>query len=466
MADLRASGRAVASFWATMRPFPAVLLVLAVAFASCRAAPEAEKPNIILMLADDLGYGDLGCTGHPYAKTPSIDRLASEGTVFLNFYQAGATCVPTRTALMTGRFPATFPNNLLHFGFEGATTVTELLRQKGYRTGHFGKWHIGPDHTPGTYGIDSVAVMGGPPGSAQGRDAAVVNAATEFIRANREQPFYVNIWFHSVHYKIYPHASFRAPFAYLTVRRTDFPNPDMQDHFNAYEALGADLDEGMRNYLGEVLQLDSQVGRVLKAIDDSELRDNTIVVFTSDNGPGRCTAVTGPNSVELKENLLGSAGPFRGRKQSFYDGGVHQSLIIRWPGHVTEGRVDSTSVIAGVDWLPSLCAIAGIETVKESLDGEDVSDIWFGTERRRTKDLFWRGASATDRPVILRGTWKLHLRPRGAVELYNLAADPGERENVAGAHPGMAQGLREALQRWNSSLTTRDVGAVGRNREE
>jgi arylsulfatase A-like enzyme len=449
-----------------MRPFPAVLLVLAVALGGCRATPGAERPNFILMLADDLGYGDLRCTGHPYAKTPSIDRLASEGTLFLNFYQAGATCVPTRTALMTGRFPARFPKHPLYFGFEGAVTITELLRREGYRTGHFGKWHIGPVHALGPYGIDSVAVMGGAPRSPQGRDAAAINAAIEFIGANRERPFYVNIWFNSVHYKIYPHASFKAPFAHLTVRRADFPNPDMQEHFNAYEALGGDLDEGMKNYLAEVLQLDSQVARVLKAIEEFGLREKTIVAFTSDNGPGLCTQKTGPTRTVLRENMLGSAGPFRGRKHDYYDGGIHQALIVRWPGHVMEGRVDDTSVVAGVDWLPTLCTVAGISFEPRGFDGEDVSDIWLGSSRGRRKDLFWRGVSSTDRPVILRGSWKLHLRPRGVVKLYDLAGDPGERDDLADVHPATAQDLREALEQWNSSLPASHEGTPGDGADE
>jgi N-acetylgalactosamine-6-sulfatase len=448
-----------------VKVFCGLLPLVMLAVGGCRVTTAAEKPNIILILADDLGYGDLGCTGHPYAWTPAIDKLASEGTLFLSYYQAGATCVPTRTALMTGRFPATFPKYPKDFGFGGAVTITELLRQNGYVTGHYGKWHIGPEEAPGTYGIDSVRVIGPSHQDPDGRDAELRRAAIDFIRAHKDVPFYVNIWLHSTHAKIRPRESFVERFEQVTVDRSDFPNPDMQKHFDTYETLGGDLDHGMRNYLGEVLQLDLQVRNVLMALDELGLRDNTIVVFTSDNGPAECAdKAPGPGHGKLQENMLGSAGPFRDRKHSFYDGGVHQPFIIRWPRHVTEGRMDSTSVIAGVDWLPSLCAVAGIAIEPDRFDGEDVSDIWLGRERERKGDLFWGGPGPMGRPVILRGTWKLHSHLRGAVELYDLANDPAERENVAGLYPAVATDLRGALQRWYTSLPTRQERPPGDDR--
>lgn len=431
-----------------------LLLVLAVAVGGCRTAPKAEKPNIILILADDLGYGDLGCTGHPYAWTPALDRLASEGTLFLNFYQLGATCVPTRTALMTGLFPAAFHKYPSEFDFDGAVTVTELLRQNGYVTGHFGKWHIGRVHEPGTYGIDSVRVLEPSQLNPEGRDAEIVFAAIDFIRANKERPFYVNIWCTSTHARVCPPESFVERFEQVVVRRSDFPNPDMQRHFDQYERLGGDLDQGMRNYLGEVLQLDLQVRRVLTVIDELGLRENTIVAFTSDNGPAECVTHTapGPEHAVLIENMLGSAGPFRDRKHSYYDGGIHQPLIIRWPGHVTEGRVDDTSVIAGVDWLPSLCAIVGVEIEPAAFDGEDVSAILLGGVRERKKDILWKGYHPAATPVIRRSAWKLHSPRDGPLELYNLDKDPGERRDLASQRPDIAEDLRATLLRWDSTL--------------
>ncbi len=430
-----------------------LVLVFVVVLGGCGAAPIPERPNIILILADDLGYGDLGCTGHPYAWTPAIDNLAAEGTLFLSYYQLGATCVPTRTALMTGLFPAAFQKYPSEFDLDGAVTVTELLRQNGYVTGHYGKWHIGSVHEPGTYGIDSVRVITPSQTDPEGRDAEIVFAAIDFLRVNKERPFYLNIWCTSTHAKVLPPASFVERFEGVRVSRDDFPNPDMQRHLDVYESLGGDLDQGMRNYLGEVLQLDLQVRRVLMALDELGLRDNTIVAFTSDNGPMECV-VTEPNEehATLLDNMLGSAGPFRDRKHSFYDGGIHQPLIIRWPGYVPEGRVDSTSVIAGVDWLPSLCSITGVDIDPAAFDGEDVSDIWLGRARERKNDILWKGFHPAATPIIRRGVWKLHAHREGGSELYNLAKDPGERRNVVFRHPEIAEELRAAVMRWDATL--------------
>src|SRR5262249_9042638 len=154
---------------------------------------------------------------------------------------------------------------------------------------------------------------------------------------------------------------------------------------------GEDIDLGMRKHVGDMLQLDDQVARILKAIDELGLAENTIVVFTSDNGP----------------HGYGSAGPFPGAKHSLYDGGVHVAMLVRWPGHVPAGRVDGTSILSGVDWLPTLCSIVGAKYDAKQCAGEDVSDLWLGKERPRTKDLFWRtfgGKNAL--PVVQRGTWK------------------------------------------------------------
>lgn len=134
------------------------LLAVAILLASAALAAESTKPNVVFILADDLGYGDLGCYGHPYARTPNIDRLASEGTRFTQFYSTGVTCCPARTGLMTSKFPATFREYPANGGFGQRVTITDLLHQAGYRTGHFGKWHIGPNEKNGTYGIDVVGV--------------------------------------------------------------------------------------------------------------------------------------------------------------------------------------------------------------------------------------------------------------------------------------------------------------------
>jgi N-acetylgalactosamine-6-sulfatase len=423
------------------------------------AAPAAaEKPNVVFLLADDLGFGDLGCTGHPYAKTPAIDRLAKEGTLFRRFYVAGATCCPSRAGFMTGRFPATFQKYPAAFGYSGAPTVTELLKKHGYRTGHFGKWHMGPEQKPGTYGLDVVQVSGGNRKDPRGRDGVLADNAIAFLKANRDRPFYINVWGHTPHSPVKPPKSFVDRFRGVTLDPADFKNPDQVKHFELYKKLGGDPAEGMRHYLGELSQMDANAGRILKAIDDLGLREKTIVVFSSDNGPARCS---GPDDDEkaakrerLKENMLGSAGPFRARKHSLYDGGVHLPLIVRWPGQVPAGRVDEKSVVAGVDWLPTLCAIAGVPIDAGKFAGEDVSAAWLGKERPRAKPLFWKASAPRSTPVMLRGDWKLHQPSRGSAELYDLAKDPGERDNLAGRRPELAKELGAALRHWNATLPT------------
>jgi arylsulfatase A-like enzyme len=436
-----------------MRIVPAVIFLSIV---SAGAAAFAETPNIVFLLADDLGYGDLGCTGHPYAKTPAIDGLAREGTLFHHFYVSGATCCPSRTGLMTGRFPATFSKYPATFGFSGAVTVTDLLKRAGYRTGHFGKWHIGDVQKNGTYGIDAIAVSGGNHRDPRGRDARIADDAIRFIKAGRDKPFYVNVWFRTPHHPVRPPASFARRFAGVTVQRKDFPNPDTRQYFDRYRKLGGDLNDGMQNYLGDVSQLDDQVRRILKTIDTLGLKRNTIVVFTSDNGPGKCT--NGGRKRKkvrrgaLKPNMLGTAGPLRERKHSLHDGGIRLPFIIRWPGRVAAGRVDKTSVIAGVDWLPTLCAIGGVKIDARAFDGEDVSDVWLGKSRPRRNDLFWKASNPRSPVTIRRGRWKLYQARRGEPELYDLSKDPGERANVAARHPAVVKDLSSRLRRWNNGL--------------
>jgi N-acetylgalactosamine-6-sulfatase len=455
-----------------MRPWLAFLTTTALTaagFSSATAgAKAAAKPNIVFLLADDLGYGDLGCTGHPYARTPAIDRLVRQSTLFRNFYATGATCCPSRTGLMTGRFIATFQKYPATFGFGGAPTVTELLERGGYRTGHFGKWHIGDEQRDGTFGIDTIKVLKGNLRDPQGRDAEIADAAIDFIKASRGGPFYVNVWFHTPHHPVQPSRSFADQFAGVTVRRDDFPGPDMRKYFDDYEKLGGDLDAGMRNYLGDILQLDTQVGRILAALEELGLRDNTIVAFTSDNGPGRGTrpddepGADTPKRQALKENLVGSAGPLRERKFSLHDGGIRLPLIVRWPGRVPAGRVDATSVLAGVDWLPTLCAIAGVPVESDAFVGEDVSDIWLGETRGRKKDLFWKVSRRNSPTVIRRGNWKLYQPHRGRAELYDMAKDPGEREDLADWHPKIVEELAVSLRRWDATLPkTYLKGAAG-----
>jgi N-acetylgalactosamine-6-sulfatase len=437
--------------------FPAMLgavLVYAVTtvFAAVSHAASDRAPNIVFLFADDLGYGDLGCHGHPYAKTPAIDRLAKEGTRFTQFYVTGVTCNPSRTGLMTGLFPARFPKYAADFGFGDRVTITELLKRRGYKTGHFGKWHIGPVSASGTYGIDTVRTIGKSRDRSAGRDDDLYSAAIDFIRENRDDPFYVNVWGHATHFPVNTPARLVAEFKDVTVNRKDF-SATMQHKFDECVKIGGDLDESMRQYLGDVYQIDLNVGRVLKAIDELGLRDNTIIVFSSDQGPA--PVILGKKGARrFSNNMLGYAGEFRGGKHEQYEGGTRVPFIVRWPGHVKAGRVDTRNVCSFIDWLPTLCAIAGIEKLPEQLDGEDVSDIWLGADRQRRNPLFWKTSATGSTPVIRDGKWKLHLNRRRnrKVELYDLSVDPGEGNNVADKFPAVVARLAKKLRTWVAEL--------------
>ena len=441
-------------------------------------AAEARLPNIVFILADDLGYGDLHCYGHPYSKTPNLDKLAAEGTRFTQFYSTGVTCCPARTGLMTGKFPATFAKYPSAFGFGDRTTITELLKKQGYATGHFGKWHIGPTTTAGTYGIDVVgaddeAAPGGKKNRSPelGRDAPIYDAAIRFVEKHRDGPFYVNVWSHITHHPIDPSQKFVDEFRDLHVDEAKFSDYQ-REKFATIRKGGGDVDDAMRHFLGDLYSLDLDVGRLLAKLDELGLRENTIVVFNSDQGaapvrlPGDKSEGT-PKSKkakkqgddgreELRFNLVGDSGGLRGGKHIDYEGGVRTPFIVRWPGHVPAGRVDEASVLSGADWLPSLCAIAGARHGLTDLDGEDSSPAWLGGTHVRTKPLFWKTNSTNSGPAMRVENWKLRAshRNRGDTELFDLATDAAERKNLAAEKADVVATLKQRLDAWTASLPT------------
>ena len=281
-----------------------ILLTLALApIATSAAKPQSGQierfPNFVFMFADDLGYRDLGCYGHPYAKTPHLDQLAAEGTRYEQFYAAGPTCNPSRTGLMTGWSPSRFPKRTDDFDFGDRVTVTELLKKSGYVTGHFGKWHIGMDRSNGVYGIVENHSGGRPDRfSPKGRDTPIYEKAIDFIRRHKDEPFYVNIWGFTTHAPVASAPNFLAEFSEVKLNREDF-SPYMQSVFDDSFELGGNLNRSMRHYLGNVHALDRNVKSVLDVLDELGLAENTVVVFSSDQGPQRPYGIglraTGPN---------------------------------------------------------------------------------------------------------------------------------------------------------------------------
>jgi N-acetylgalactosamine-6-sulfatase len=433
-------------------------LLLAPLAALHAAEPAQRPPNIIFLLADDLGGGDLSCYGNPYSRTPNIDSLAKDGTRFTHYYATGATCCPTRTGLMTSWLPARYPAYPANGGFANRVTITELLKKQGYATGHFGKWHIGPETKPGTYGIDQIGSdeeAGGKrkrkAADERGRDAHIYDDAIKFIEQHKGGPFYVNVWGHIPHNPVNPVDSLVKRWSGLTVKDSDFPE-QMHAKFNDVRKAGGNVDDAMRRYLADIESLDDSVGRILKRLDELGLRENTIVVFNTDQGADMTKAGGGG----LRFNQMGFNGPVRGGKHTHWEGGVRVPWIVRWPGKVPAGRVDEQSVISGADWLPTLCAIAGVKINAADFDGEDASAAWLGKAPHvRTKPLLWKTSSPGSESLIRDGQWKLRLPTRkkdGEVELYDLAADPAESRNLAAQHPDIVKKLSAKLEAWTATL--------------
>jgi arylsulfatase A-like enzyme len=459
------------------------MLLLAMLVAPCSAAPTAaRRPNVIFLLTDDQGWGDAAAWGHPYYKTPNLDRLTREGLRVSQFYVANPVCSPSRTAFMTGRYPARFRVHG-HFATHELNearampdwldpqvpTLTRLLQQAGYITGHFGKWHLGngpgaPE--PGDYGIDRYVtlVSNGPqllaPGAPPephwwGKSTGIImDHAIAFLRAHKDRPFYLNIW------TLVPHATLDPTPEQLAVYDALEPRADhpafgrwTQDYYRA----ARDLRSQMRVFAASITDLDTQVGRLLDALRELGLEENTLLVFSSDNGPEDYHIANAANAG------VGSPGPHRGRKRSIYEGGVRQPFVVRWPGHVQPGVFDTTSVLAAVDFLPTICAITGVKPPADlARDGEDVSDILLGgPSRPRKGPLFWewRSSVAGDPdfappPIAVRdGPWKLLTnRDRTRVELYDIPGDPAETTNVAAAHPEIVARLAKLALDWKATL--------------
>ncbi|GIW94598.1 MAG: N-acetylgalactosamine-6-sulfatase [Pirellulaceae bacterium] len=436
------------------------------------AEPMRERPNFVFILADDLGWGDLGCYGHPHIRTPNLDRLASQGTLFTQFYVNGSVCSPSRCAFFTGQYPArhrihghyaTVQQNaargMSQFLDPAVLNVASLLRAAGYRTAHIGKWHLGsqsggPD--PRAYGFDFVGSTerggaNGPAGDPYYRaksTALFVDEALEFIRDQPDRPFYLQLW------TLVPHATLN-------------PTPEQMEPYQAFRPGGRNFPHASAAeiYYASVTDLDTQIGRLIRELDAMGLAEKTIIFFSSDNGP---------EDIHIRNaghSGVGSAGPFRGRKRSLYEGGVRVPAILRWTGHVPAGRVDNESVWAAVDWLPTVCRLAGV-TVPDHhlLDGEPMDDVWLGQSRPRRTKLYWEwrfriaGEPFHHSPqlAIRDGYWKLYVNPDGSrLELYDMRTDHMQWNNLAEKYPEVAQRLKEDLLAWAGTLPEgpRDPGA-------
>ncbi len=433
-------------------------------------AAKPARPNIIVILADDLGYGDLACYGHPSIRTPNLDRMAVDGMRFTDFYVAAEVCTPSRAALMTGRLPirsgmcsdkrrVLFPNSTGGLP-SNELTIARMLRECGYATGCVGKWHLGhhPQFLPTSHGFDSYFGIPysndmdrdtsiGPKGRAafwapkseywkppfmrgtdvleRGPDQTQLTPrytaeALKFIRANKTKPFFLYFAHNFPHVPLFASEKFHG--------------------------------KSRRGLYGDVVEeLDWSVGQVLDTLRAEGLADNTLVFFTSDNGPWLTFETHG-----------GSAGPLRDGKGSTWEGGMREPGIAWWPGRIKPGVVNR-ELASSLDLLPTFAALAGATLPRNLLlDGVDMSPLLFGTgPGKRDTMFYYRG---TQLFAVRKGPFKAHFITRSGYDkdppaphdpplLFDLGSDPGERFDVARDHPDVLADIAKEVERHRATVT-------------
>ena len=444
-----------------MNHFHNILCFLCLAtFLACHGF--ADKPaNIVFIFADDLGYGDLGCYGHPVAKTPRIDRLAKEGVRFTQHYSNGPECSPTRTALLTGRYQQRAGGLECAIGtgnvgrYEEAirlakerrlglpanqTVLPSSLKEAGYVCGVFGKWHLGyePHFNPIEHGWDEFfGYMGGNVHYFNHRELSdlhvlfkdrlpvyrkgymthlITDSSIDFIKRNKEKPFFLFVSHES------PHFPFQGP----------GDKRKVVDETNWMEA-------DAKTYVAMLEDLDSEVGRLLKLLEENNLVKDTLVIFVSDNG-GFAKAA--------------HMGPLRGAKSSTLEGGIRVPLIIRWPEHIASGKT-SDQVCATFDLTRSILNLAGAKTPANLLDGFDVVDHVAKQKPNFKRTLYWRGKRGERTWWAVRdGSYKYVRKTEGKTEewLYDLSNDIGESNDLSQKKSEQVARLRKLLAVWEEEV--------------
>ncbi len=448
--------------------------------AAAAAGAAAAKPNVLIFLIDDLGRADLGFDGSTFHETPRLDAFAKSGVRFTDFYSAHPVCSPTRAALMTGKVPQRVgitdwihPNTPVALP-TAETTLAEAFRAHGYQTGYVGKWHLGErdadfptQHgfewtkgvnragSPGSYHFPyrrsaKQAGLADVPDFEGGKKGdyltdALTTASIDFLRQrDRQRPFFLCFGHYAVHTPIQPPAGL--PEKYAEKRRKTFSDTTTPTRPAPFEATSrARQDEP--NYAAMVENLDANIGRMLDALDELGLRENTIVVFTSDNG-GLCTLARGKPGPT--SNL-----PWRSGKGWNYEGGIRIPTVIAWPGRLRPRVANQPGYTA--DLYPTLLELSGLPAHPEQhLDGRSLAAVLRGErdEALLGRALAWyyphtHGSGHKPSAALRRGNWKIiHQLPEGPSELYDLAADPGETTDLASKQSAKTEALRAELLRW------------------
>lgn len=449
----------------------AILLIGAI---SCTKTETKQQPNILFIFADDWGFGDMGCYGSTEVATPNLDKLASQGTRYTQFHVTSGVCSPSRTSVITGHYPA---RHRVHGHFAGNEVnarrgmpnwldenlpvfMPRLMQEAGYTTAHIGKWHLGGGGLPHgdlsapepkEYGYDETRVWNGNGPTwngdqlwpttrymdsdtlwVQSSSRIAVDATIDFMKRNKDgKPMFVNLWLKDPHTPLWPSDEQREPY-----KNKDL-HPDKETYFSV------------------LTDADFHIGRLMDALTEMGLDENTLVIFSSDNGPAHY-----PPAL-----IAGSTAGLKGRKADIFQGGVNVPFIVRWQGHVTAGKVEKQSVLSTVDLLPTFCELAQTELPEGyNPDGESITSIFENVPFERTKPLFWdwRFARVSDNPrqvnqwpenAVRCGEWKLYHNAKiDSTELYNIANDRFEKNNLAIGNPEKVEQLLGLLKDWKAEL--------------
>lgn len=431
---------------------------------------QAKQPNIIFIMADDLGYNELGCYGQDKIKTPNLDRMAAEGMRFTQFYSGQAVCAPCRCVLMTGKHTGhayirtnreVQPEGQLPIP-EDTWTLGKMLKEKGYATAAIGKWGLGPvgsSGDPNKHGFDlffgyncqrqahnyypeylyrnseRVPLEGNDRGltGEQYAPDLMIEEALNFIKENKENPFF--LYFPTV----VPHLAIQVPEDSLEEYKGLWPDPPYDGKGGGY----LPHPHPRAAYAAMITRMDRDIGSMMDLLKELGLDENTLVIFTSDNGP---TANIGPDT-----DFFDSNGPLRAKKGSLYDGGIRVPTIARWPGRIEPGTVND-HVGAIWDVMPTLAELTGAKA------GDDIDGISFlptllnESDQKEHEYLYWEYPASGGQQAVRMGDWKgvrqNLMRKEGdrSIQLYNLQDDIGEQNNVADNHPEIVKKIQEIMK--------------------
>ena len=445
------------------------ILLFCIFFISQNQEIKAQKkqPNIIFIFADDWGYGDLGVYGNKEVVTPNLDKMAANGTRFTQFHVTSGVCSPSRSSVLTGHFPARHQVHA-HFAANEMNAkrnmpnylndslpvyLPKLMQEAGYKTAHFGKWHLGgggkPHGDPSApepkvYGYDETRVWNGNGPTWKGdkkwestrymdddtlwiqsSSRIVVDETIDFIQKNKgKKPLFVNLWLKDPHTPLWPSEEQKKPFNGLSPSK--------------------------ETYYAVLKDADYHIGRLLNYITEAGLDENTLLIFSSDNGP----ANYGPS----KE--AGSTAGLKGRKVDIYQGGVVVPFIVKWKNKVGANKIDSTSILTTVDLLPTFSKLAGVDVPKDyKIDGEDIISIFDNKPFKREKPLFWEWRFPNTNNnhwaegAIRKGDYKLLFNTKiNRTELYNSVKDPFEKFNIIENNQEIVKNLQENWNDWKNEL--------------